>query len=88
MKTRNLRQESRPNGYDAKHSEAYGRSQKEGQAILEGKISDDSELLGDTMAYKGNHWNNKGSTGGGLEDNTFEVSETCRNSIRDSKAGG
>ena len=57
---------------DAKHSEAYGRSQKEGQAILEGKISDDSELLGDTMAYKGNHWNNKGSTGGGLEDNTFE----------------
>ena len=57
---------------DAKHSEAYGRSQKEGQAILEGKISDDSELLGDTMAYKGNHWTNKGSTGGGLEDNTFE----------------
>jgi len=57
---------------DAKHSEAYGRSQKEGQAILEGKVSEDSQLLGDTTAYKADHWINKGSTGGGLEDNTFE----------------
>ena len=57
---------------DAKHSEAYGRSQKEGQAILEGKVSDDSQLLGDTTAYKADHWINKGSSGGGLEDNTFE----------------
>ena len=59
---------------DAKHAEAYGRSQTEGQDILEGKLSKDSELLGDTAAYKSNHWLNKSPTSGsGLEDNAFEA---------------
>ena len=59
---------------DAKHAEAYGRSQREGQGILDGQLSEDSELLGDTASYKSNHWLNKNSTSGsGLEDNTFEA---------------